>query len=167
VFDAASILIARSDIKATISYRMRSMSSVLNKIKQTQENPEEALKTDAEIRESKRSIGARLMVNKINELHDKGASKEEIETTLAAEKAEYPKLFAMVLDPGYSRVMLSSMLDQLEAVERGRKTTHEASVMVGTVLVNSFVRPKLGMAPVPLPGSGQQSSPQSTLDTVD
>jgi DNA-binding HxlR family transcriptional regulator len=100
------------------------MASVLNKLKQTQENPEDAIKMDAEIRESKRSISARLLVNKVNELHDKGASKEEIEAALTAEKAEYPKLFAMVLDPGYSRAMLSAMLNQLEAVERGRKTTH-------------------------------------------
>jgi hypothetical protein len=143
------------------------MASVLNKIKQTQENPEEAEKMDADIRESKRSITARLMVEKVNQMHDEGASKEEIEAALTAEKAEYPKLFAMVIDPGYSRVMLSAMLDQLEAVERGKKTTHEASVMVGTVLVNSYVRPKLGMAPVPLPGSGRQSSQQSNPDTVD
>jgi len=126
--------------------------------KESQENPETAAQIDAGVRESKRSVGARKLVEDVNKLHAKGASKETIEMDLSSQKLEYPKLFAMVLDPGYSRAMISSILDQLEAVEKGHKTTHEASVMVGTVLVNSYVRPKLGMAPSPLPGSGKQSS---------
>jgi hypothetical protein len=115
---------------------------------QEKEDPKQM---DADVRAQKRSVGARKLVEDVTALHDAGATKEEIEEKLKDQKAEFPKLFAMVLAPGYSRAMLNAMLDQLEAVERGAKTTHDASVMVGTVLVNSYVRPKLGMAPMPLP----------------
>ena len=134
------------------------METVLNKIKRTQENPEDAKKMDADIREQKRSVGARQMIEEVNALHAKDMPSAEIEVTLNHWKEKYPKLFSMVLDPGYSRAMLNAMLDQLEAVEKGQTSTHDASVMVGTVLVNSYVRPKLGMAPVPLPNSRQQSA---------
>lgn len=127
------------------------MQTVLEKIKKTQENPEDAAKMDADVREQKRSVGARKMIAAVDAEHAKGTPPADIEVALNHWKEEYPKLFSMVLDPGYSRAMLSAMLDQLEAVERGKKSTHDASVMVGTVLVNSYVRPQLGMAPVPLP----------------
>jgi len=127
------------------------MESVLGKIKKMQQNPEDGKTMDREVREQKRSVGARQMVADVNACHAKGTPPAEIEVELNHWKEQYPKLFSMVLDPEYSRAMLSAMLDQLEAVERGAKTTHDASVMVGTVLVNSYVRPQLGMAPVPLP----------------
>lgn len=115
---------------------------------QEKEDPKQM---DADVRAQKRSIGARKLVEDVTALQNAGATKEEIEEKLKDQKAEFPKLFAMVLAPGCSRVMLNAMLDQLEAVEKGKKSTHDASVMVGTVLVNSYVRPKLGMAPMPLP----------------
>ena len=129
--------------------------SIKAKLAREKENPEEALKMDAEIRDSKRSVGARALVEAIKAAQKRGLSKEEIEQELAKEKEEYPKLFGMVLDPRHSPAMLYAMLAQLEAIERGAKTTHDASVAVGTILVNSFVRPKLGMDPVPLPDSAK------------
>ena len=130
--------------------------SIKEKLAREMANPEEARKMDAEIRESKRSVGARAMVEAVKAAQARGLSKEEIETSLAKEKEEYPRLFAMVLDPRHSPAMLYAMLAQLESVERGSRTTHDASVAVGTILVNSFVRPKLGMEPVPLPDSVKQ-----------
>ena len=127
------------------------MDSVLNKLKQAQKNPEDGKKMDAIVRERKSSVSARQMVEEVNALHATSTPPAEIEVSLNHWKEQYPKLFSMILDPGYSRVMLYAMLDQLEAVEKGKKSTHDASVNVGTTLVNSYVRPKLGMAPVPLP----------------
>jgi len=131
------------------------MDSIKAKLEREKQNPEEAAKMDAEIRASKRSIGARAMVEAVKAAQARGLSKEEIEKELAAHKEEYPRLFAMVLDPRHSPAMLYAMLAQLEAVERGARSTHDASVAVGTILVNSFVRPKLGMEAVPLPDSSQ------------
>ena len=127
--------------------------SIKAKLAREMANPEEGKKMDEEIRDNKRSVGARAMVEAIKAAQKRGLSKEEIEKELATEKEQSPKLFAMVLDPRHSPAMLYAMLAQLEAVEMGSKSTHDASVAVGTILVNSFVRPKLGMDPVPLPDS--------------
>jgi hypothetical protein len=129
--------------------------SIKAKLAREQANPEEGAKMDSEIRANKRSVGARAMVEAIKAAQKRGLSKEEIEKELALEKENYPKLFGMVLDPRHSPAMLYAMLAQLEAVEDGAKSTHDASVAVGTILVNSFVRPKLGMDPVPLPSSSK------------
>ena len=129
------------------------MDSIKAKLDREKQNPEDAAKMDAEIRENKRSVGARAMVEAVKAAQAAGKTKEEIEVELKAQKEEYPRLFAMVLDPRHSPAMLYAMLAQLEAIEKGGKSTHDASVAVGTILVNSFVRPKLGMEPVPLPDS--------------
>lgn len=59
---------------------------------------------------------------------------------------EFPKLFEMVLTRTYSREIMGMMLDQLERVERGSTTQHNASVAVGTVLVDRIVKPQLDAA---------------------
>jgi len=130
------------------------MDSIKQKLDREMKNPAEAAKMDAEIRANKRSVGARKMVEAIKAAQARGLSKEQIEVELKEEKEEYPRLFAMVLDPRHSPAMLYAMLAQLESVEKGSRSTHDASVAVGTILVNSYVRPKLGMEPVPLPDSG-------------
>jgi hypothetical protein len=132
------------------------MDSIKAKLEREQQNPEEGAKMDAEIRVNKRSVGARTMVEAVRAAQALGLTKEQIETgpEFAKHKEEYPRLFAMVLDPRHSPAMLYAMLAQLESVEAGIRSTHDASVAVGTILVNSFVRPKLGMEPVPLPDSG-------------
>ena len=56
---------------------------------------------------------------------------------------EFPKLFEMLLTRTYPRDILGMMLDQLERVERGSKSQHDASVAVGTVLVDRIVKPQL------------------------
>lgn len=132
------------------------MDSIKAKIEREKQNPEDAAKMDAEIRASKRSVGARAMVAAVKDAQARGLSKEAIELELPTEKADYPRLFAMVNDPKHSPAMLYAMLAQLESVEKGARSTHDASVAVGTILVNSFVRPKLGMESAPVPGSGQQ-----------
>jgi hypothetical protein len=119
--------------------------------------PEDDAKMDADIRSNKRSVEARQIVAQVQAARRRGRTPEQIsaDPSFAAAKVEFPRLFKMLLDPRHSEAMLSSMLRQLEAVEAGARTTHEASVTVGTILVNQFVRPKLGMEPVPLPGSGK------------
>ena len=134
------------------------MDSIKSKLEREKADPESAAKMDSEIRTNKRSVGARALVEAIKAAQARGLSTVEIEQELAKEKEDYPKLFGMVLDPRHSPAMLYAMLSQLEAVEGGAKSTHDASVAVGTILVNSFVRPKLGMDPVPLPDSTKQSA---------
>jgi hypothetical protein len=134
------------------------MSSVKAKLAEAMKNPEEAAAMDASIREAKRSRSARQLVTEVRAAVARGQEEAAIREELKAWAEEYPKLFDMVLDPEHSPAMLDAILLQLEAVEAGRRSTHDASVTVGTMLVNSFVRPKLGMEPVPLPGSSTQPS---------
>ena len=133
------------------------MDTVKQKLAAAAANPEEAAKMDADIRASRRSVGARALVDAVRAARTRGLTVTQMEndSVIAPLKAAYPKMFAMVTDPEHSPAMLNAMLAQLEAIEVGRKTTHDASVHVGTVLVNEFVRPKLGMEQVPLPDSTQ------------
>ena len=134
------------------------MDSVIKKLSDKKQTPEEAAAIDASIRESKRSVGIRQMISEIKDAQARGLAPHEIQLELAKWGEEYPRLFDMVLDPEYSEAMLTSMLLQLEEVELGQKTAHDASVYVGTRLVNSYVRPQLGMEPVPLPGSSKPTA---------
>jgi len=129
------------------------MDSLKQKLSSQAMSPEEAAATDAAIRENKRSVGARALVSSVKAAKARGLSSAEIATELKEPARDYPALFGMLNGPECSEAMLNAMLAQLEAVEAGARSTHEASVAVGTVLANSYVRPKLGMAPVPLPGS--------------
>lgn len=119
--------------------------------------PEDDAKMDADVRANKRSELARHLITRVKDAQRRGRTPEQISTdpNFADLKTEFPRLFKMLLDPKHSEELLISMLRQLEAVEKGARTTHEASVHVGTMLVNSYVRPKLGMEPVPLPDSGK------------
>ena len=137
------------------------MDSIATKLAKTKQTPEEAAAMDASIREAKRSVDARKMITDFRAAQARGLEPHVIQLELSHWEQEYPRLFAMLNDPECSEAMLNAMLAQLEAVESGRRSAHEASVVVGTTLVNSFVRPKLGMAPVPLPDS-QQPPARST-----
>jgi hypothetical protein len=133
----------------------RGTDSLIQKLAERQGTPEERAAMDASIREARRSVAARQMMEEVQAAQARGESAETIrEAPWAARwKEDYPKLFDMLLDPGCSRAMLTAMLAQLEAVESGHRSTHLASTVVGTMLANSYVRPKLGMEPMPLPDS--------------
>ncbi len=131
----------------------RSTDSLIRKLAEQQGTPEEHAAMDASIREARRSVAVRQMIAEVQAAQRAGQTSDEIRDAMPRWKEEYPKLFEMVLDPGCSQAMLNAMLAQLEAVEAGQRTTHLASTVVGTMLANSYVRPKLGMEPMPLPDS--------------
>jgi len=56
---------------------------------------------------------------------------------------EFPRIFGMLITRTYPEDVLEMMLRQLESVEDGRTSQHNASVHVGTVLVDQFVKPQL------------------------
>ncbi len=129
----------------------RGTDSLIRKLAEQQGTPEEHAAMDASIREARRSVAVRRMIAEVQAAQLAGQTADEIRSAMPHWKEEYPKLFEMILDPGCSQAMLTSMLAQLEAVEAGQRTTHLASTVVGTMLANSYVRPKLGMDPMPLP----------------
>jgi hypothetical protein len=139
--------------------------SLIQKLAERQGTPEERAAMDASIREARRSVAVRQMITEVRSAQAAGQSAEEIRASMTRWKEEYPKLFEMLLDPGCSQAMLNAMLAQLEAVEAGQRTTHLASTVVGTMLANSYVRPRLGMEPMPLPDSAVQSARPSDRRT--
>lgn len=70
----------------------------------------------------------------------------QVSTQFADFQKDFPKIFEMVVGRNYKREFLSMMLDQLDKKERGKTTQHDASVAVGTLLVERIVKPQLANA---------------------
>jgi hypothetical protein len=68
----------------------------------------------------------------------------QISADFAEYQKEFPSIFAMLLKKDYRRDILAMMVDQLDKMERGDISQHNASVNVGTMLVDRIVKPQLG-----------------------
>lgn len=62
-------------------------------------------------------------------------------------QTEFPRIFEMLLTRDYPQDLLEMMLRNLEKMERGTLSQHDASVAVGTVLVDRIVKPQLKNPP--------------------
>jgi ABC-type transporter MlaC component len=75
------------------------------------------------------------------------AMKTKTPAQISAEFPEYqkefPNVFAKLLEKDYRRDILAMMVDQLDKMERGLVTQHNASVAVGTVIVDRIVKPQI------------------------
>ncbi len=67
----------------------------------------------------------------------------QITAEFAEFQSEFPRIFEMVLTRTYPRDILEMMLRQLEKMENGSTSQHNASVTVGGALVDRFVKPQL------------------------
>ena len=70
----------------------------------------------------------------------------QVSSQFADFQKQFPKIFEMVLTRTYPRDLMAMMLDNLDRMERGTRSQHDASVAVGTVLVDSIVKPQLAAA---------------------
>ena len=70
----------------------------------------------------------------------------QIGTEFTDYQKEFPSIFAMLLKKDYRRDILAMMVDQLDKMERGDVSQHNASVNVGTILVDRIVKPQLNNA---------------------
>jgi hypothetical protein len=70
----------------------------------------------------------------------------QVSSQFAEYQREFPKIFEMLLTRTYRRDFLDMMIGQLERVERGATSQHNASVAVGTLLVEEIVKPQLRAA---------------------
>lgn len=73
----------------------------------------------------------------------------QVGTRFASYQEEFPKIFEMLLSRTYPRDILEMMITNLEKMESGRVSQHNASVSVGEVLVDRFVKPQLRNNPPP------------------
>jgi hypothetical protein len=67
----------------------------------------------------------------------------QVSADFAEFQVEFPRIFEMVITRSYPRDILDMMLRQLEKMEAGTVSQHNASVHVGGVLVDRFVKPQL------------------------
>ncbi len=67
----------------------------------------------------------------------------QVSADFADFQAEFPRIFEMVLTLTYPRDIMEMMLKQLEKMETGSLSQHNASVAVGGALVDRFVKPQL------------------------
>jgi hypothetical protein len=92
-----------------------------------------------------KSVRARRMMTEV-EAALATQTPAQVSSHFAEYQREFPKIFEMLLTRTYRRDFLEMMLGQLERVERGTTSQHNASVAVGTVLVDEIVKPQLRAA---------------------
>ena len=91
---------------------------------------------------STKSARVREMILDVEEAM-KTKTPAQIGADFADYQKEFPSIFAMILKKDYRRDILAMMVDQLDKMERGDLTQHNASVNVGTMLVDRIVKPQL------------------------
>jgi hypothetical protein len=89
-----------------------------------------------------RSIYIKERVNEIRKLRQLGQTDEQIKVALGSFVTQYPTLFQMAVEPHFDEQKLSFMLGVLDKMATGM-TQHQASVIVGQKLVDSFVKPMI------------------------
>jgi len=93
----------------------------------------------------KKSEIARRMIKEVNDAK-LTMSPAVVAASFPEYQKEFPTLFSIINNPNpelYPPNILEMMLKKLEEIESGQTSQHDASVSVGTVLVNQFVKPKL------------------------
>lgn len=92
--------------------------------------------------ENTRSLRVKQMILEVEEALAT-ETPAQVCSRFAEYQKEFPKIFELLLTRNFSRDILAMMVDQLERVERGSVSQHNASVAVGTVLVDRIVKPQL------------------------
>ena len=92
-----------------------------------------------------KSVRARRMITDV-EAALTTQTPAQVSSQFAEYQREFPKIFEMLLTRTYRRDFLDMMIGQLERVERGTTSQHNASVAVGTLLVEEIVKPQLRAA---------------------
>jgi hypothetical protein len=104
-----------------------------------------AMSTATQTEVEHKSVRARRMITEV-EAALMTQTPAQVSSQFAEYQREFPKIFEMLLTRTYRRDFLEMMLQQLERVERGTTSQHNASVAVGTVLVDEIVKPQLRAA---------------------
>jgi hypothetical protein len=86
----------------------------------------------------------RAMVKRTEAYKKDGMTLDQIKERLPEFSRDYPNLLEMVLsDEVYHKQTLTTMLAMLDRMGEGSLSQHQASVIVGQRLVQTFVKPQL------------------------
>ena len=83
------------------------------------------------------------MIEQVEGLKAAGKSHDDIKSEMAAFVENYPRLFEMVMRPSYDKTQLRTMLHMLSKMGTGELSQHQASMIVGQKLVNTYVTPAI------------------------
>lgn len=96
----------------------------------------------AETAPEPRSVRVHRLIHEVEKALE-SETPAQVSSRFAEFQTEFPRIFEMVLKRAYPRDVLEMMLRNLEKMEAGSLSQHNASVAVGGVLVDRFVKPQL------------------------
>jgi hypothetical protein len=85
-------------------------------------------------------------VAEVRKLRALGQNDEQIKAALGTFVTQYPTLFQAAVEPSFDEKKLNFMLEVLDKMAGGM-TQHQASVIVGQKLVDSYVKPMISSKP--------------------
>ena len=110
----------------------------------TREAMDEAANRPLEFEPKLRAQYVRDMVKKVEDMLREGKSSEEIKAETPVFVREYKNLFEMLTKPGgYDKKSLQVMLTMLDQMGTGNLSQHQASVIVGQKLADTYIKPTL------------------------
>lgn len=93
------------------------------------------------------TISLRSQINEIKGYVNKNYQKENFDEQVRQQfslfENKYPALFKKLINRDCDPEQLEFVLNRLEQVRTGNKSQHDASVEVGQVLVDKYVKPEL------------------------
>lgn len=110
----------------------------------TRQAMEEAANRPLEYDPNTRAQYVRDMIKKVEDFLRQGKTTEEIKEELPQFVRDYKNLFEMLTKPGgYDKKSLQVMLTMLDQMGTGNLTQHQASVIVGQKLADTYIKPNL------------------------
>jgi len=84
-------------------------------------------------------------MNKIQSLKTAGKTNEEIQAEVSRFAEDYPSLFKKLINTNdFNEPSLRTMIAMLEKMGSGDISQHQASVIVGQRLHDTYIKPKMG-----------------------
>jgi hypothetical protein len=87
-----------------------------------------------------RSVYVKERIEEIRRLRNLGQTDDQIKEALGTFVTQYPTLFQMAVEPHFDQSKLAFMLAVMDKMATGM-TQHQASVVVGQKLADSYVKP--------------------------
>jgi hypothetical protein len=106
-----------------------------------------------------RATYVRDMVEKVKQLKDSGKSVDQIKEGTGKFSSQYPTLFKMVMKDMYDEAAIRTMVYMLEKMGTGELSQHQASVIVGQRLHDTYIKPKVDQLDAEAGRSPQMGTP--------
>lgn len=90
-----------------------------------------------------RAAYIRERVAEIRQLRRLGQNDEQIKSAMGSFVTQYPTLFQAAVEPHFDESKLAFMLGVMDKMAGGGMSQHQASVIVGQKLVDSYVKPMI------------------------